>query len=340
MTFLRNTWYMAAWSHEIEEGTLLARTILNEPIVLFRQTDGSVAAVADRCPHRFAPLHAGTVSDGRVRCRYHGLEFDGKGACVHNPHGDGSVPRASKITAYPVHEQDLIVWVWMGKPEQADRSRIPDYSFLAAAPATCRNVGYMLAKANYQLMSDNIMDLSHVDYLHPDSLGGGSLSRSTAEVTEEGDSVRICWTVTQDTVPPAFAHEMPDPTLPADQQTHVVWTAPGWMRLKVDIDVAEPLGLYAEALHMMTPESETTTHYFYANVRGFRADDVEFTKIVDRVTVHAFTNEDKPMVEAQQRAMGGADLFALKPVLLPIDAGAIRARRKLAGMIAEERAVS
>ena len=86
-TYLRNAWYVAAWSDDLVEGQLLARTILKEPIVLFRKSDGNVAALQDRCPHRFAPLHMGKVVDGdRVQCPYHGLEFNASGACVLNPH--------------------------------------------------------------------------------------------------------------------------------------------------------------------------------------------------------------------------------------------------------------
>lgn len=337
MAFLRNVWYMGGWGHELEEGALLARTILNEPIVFFRKPDGGIGAILDRCPHRFASLHMGKVVNGAVRCGYHGLSFDGTGTCVHNPHGDGSIPRAAHVKSFVAVERDLIIWVWMGEAESADPALIPQYSFLEAGPSTARNTGYTMSRANYLLMSDNIMDLSHVDYLHPDTLGGGSLTRAEASISELGDnSIRISWRVAEDSVPPIFARELPDPSLKLPQETSVVWTAPSYMRLRVDITEAGPPELYVDALHLMTPETEDTTHYFFANVRGFRQDDAEFGRMVHQATLNIFENEDKPMVEEQYRRMGTSDLFSLKPVLLPVDAAALRARRKLDALIAQE----
>src|SRR5437868_1009177 len=100
--YLRNAWYAAAWEHELPSDKLLARRILNEPIVLYRTSDGGIAALADRCPHRFAPLHAGKIVDGdRVQCGYHGLEFDKSGACSRNPHGTGNIPARARVKSYP-----------------------------------------------------------------------------------------------------------------------------------------------------------------------------------------------------------------------------------------------
>ena len=98
-TYLGNAWYVAAWSDDLTEGQLLARTILKEPVVLYRKSDGAVVALGDRCPHRFAPLHMGKIVHGdRVQCPYHGLEFDQTGACVLNPHG----------TRAEIHKADVI----------------------------------------------------------------------------------------------------------------------------------------------------------------------------------------------------------------------------------------
>jgi vanillate O-demethylase monooxygenase subunit len=63
-TYLRNAWYVAAWSDDLADGQLLGRTIMKEPVVLYRKADGNVAALQDRCPHRFAPLHMGKIVHG------------------------------------------------------------------------------------------------------------------------------------------------------------------------------------------------------------------------------------------------------------------------------------
>ena len=107
MSYLRNAWTVAAWAHELDGGKLLARTLLDEPLVFFRNAQGQPQALLDRCPHRFAPLSMGKLCDGgaSVQCPYHGLRFDGGGACVHNPHGDGRIPVAAKVRSYPVVER-------------------------------------------------------------------------------------------------------------------------------------------------------------------------------------------------------------------------------------------
>src|SRR5262249_55992316 len=101
-TYLRNAWYVAAWSDDLADGQLLSRTILKEPVVLFRKSDRHLAALQDRCPHRFAPLHMGKIVDGdRVQCPYHGLEFDSSGACVLNPHRTKNIPPRPPLPTYP-----------------------------------------------------------------------------------------------------------------------------------------------------------------------------------------------------------------------------------------------
>ena len=113
--FVRNAWYVAMWGDDLPREQVTGRTILNEAVALFRKADGSVAALADRCAHRFAPLHMGKVVAGdRVQCAYHGLEFDGSGACVLNPHGNKRVPPSARVRSYPVVEKHRAIWIWMG----------------------------------------------------------------------------------------------------------------------------------------------------------------------------------------------------------------------------------
>lgn len=340
MSFLQNAWYMAAWADEVGPDALLSRTILSKRIVFYRGTDGAVLALADRCSHRFVPLSMGQRHGDELQCPYHGLRFGPGGQCTRNPHGDGRIAPNAAIRAFPTQEAGLMIWVWMGDAALADPALIPDYTLLAAAPETGRMRGMLHVAANYQLLSDNIMDLSHVDYLHADTLGGGSISRSNAGVKEEDRTVTITWQVDSDNVPPAFAREMPDPATPARQRTQVTWTAPSAMALTIEIERPDDSPVGATAFHIMTPETLTTTHYFYANCRSFRQHDAEYNAIVTKVITHVFMEEDKPMVEAQQHAIGSAELMDLKPLVLSPDTGAIRARRKLAAMIRAEQAVA
>lgn len=189
-TYLRNAWYVAAWSDDLADSQLLGRTILKQPIVFYRKSDGKVAALQDRCPHRFAPLHMGKVIHGdRVQCPYHGLEFDALGACVHNPHGSRNIPSRARVRSYPVIEKHKAIWIWMGE-RPADAAKVPDFSVLDNVPqlhSTKRD--RITIRANYELIIDNLLDLSHTSYLHEGILGNQETVESEIAVEQEGDDV-------------------------------------------------------------------------------------------------------------------------------------------------------
>src|SRR5215813_7199899 len=127
--FLRNFWYVAAHSEELSRSRALPRQILNEQVVLFRDEAGSGHALADRCPHRFAPLHLGKVRGSHIECAYHGLQFDGQGQCVFNPHSN-AIPRAARVRSFPLVERHGFLWIWMGEPAKASPESIPGYDSL------------------------------------------------------------------------------------------------------------------------------------------------------------------------------------------------------------------
>jgi phenylpropionate dioxygenase-like ring-hydroxylating dioxygenase large terminal subunit len=340
VNYLLNTWYIAAWADELVSGGLLGRTILEQPIAFFRDSQGVIQAVDDRCPHRFAPLHTGKVVGDSVQCPYHGLRFDGSGKCTHNPHGDGNIPKAACVRSYPAVERHAAIWIWLGDPTLANDELIPDFSFFEQAPANSKGKGYLPTRANYELLSDNIMDLSHVDYLHPDTLGGGALSRTRASVEEmPNDRVRINWWAPGEVPPPVFGAHCEDPSR-ADVWAEVIWQAPGLMMLgsgATDPGTPREQGPHAWALHLMTPQDATNTHYFFANTRCFDQQNAELNAFTQKLLLGVFANEDKPMVEAQQLRIGEADLLSLSPVLLPVDVGAVRCRRVLRRLIEAER---
>ena len=190
--YLRNAWYVAAWSDDIAEGGLLGRTILNEPVVIYRMPDGKVAALADRCAHRFAPLSMGKIVGGnRVQCPYHGLEYDTSGACVLQPHGMKNIPSRARVRGYPVVEKHKAIWIWMGE-RPADQSKVPDFSVLDNVPelhSTKRDM--IVIKANVELIIDNLLDLSHTSYLHDGILGNSETVESEIKVEHEGDDVVV-----------------------------------------------------------------------------------------------------------------------------------------------------
>ena len=161
--FLRNGWYAAIWSDDLKDRPV-ARTFLNERVVLFRNASGRVAALEDCCCHRAAPLSRGEVSGEYLACGYHGLKFDVSGQCVEVP-GQRMVPRGAKVRSYPVRERWGVVWIWMGEPARADETTIPSLHWLAD-PKWTATPGYIHLKSNYQFLIDNLLDLTHVTYVH------------------------------------------------------------------------------------------------------------------------------------------------------------------------------
>jgi len=350
VSFLKRQWYAAAWADELVAGKPLSRTYLGEPVLIWRSGDGSLHGLADQCPHRFAPLSRGQVDGTGVRCGYHGLKFDGAGYCIDNPHGP--ILSSLRVRSYPVVERHQLLWIWMGPrdesaPGAGDLSTIPDMGFIDQAKTTAISHGYMYTKAGHKLLEDNILDLSHADYLHPDTLGGGSITRSKARLEEQGNTLLVQWLAYHEIAIPVFRPLLPTPDTITDMWTEVLWHPCGVMTLHMGATAAgrsREEGIDTWNAHIMTPETEHSTHYFYVNSRNFKVDDAGYNAALAAGLRHAFEHEDKPMIEAQQARLGDRELFDLQPRLLGIDAGSSRARhiyaRLLAAEVAESSAVT
>ncbi len=337
MPFLRNCWYVAGWSSELTAAPL-GRRILNEPIVLYRLSTGEPVALSGRCPHRFAPMHQGRVIDDNIQCPYHGLRFSSLGACVFNPQGNGVTPKAVHLRAYPLIERYNALWIWMGDPDRIDATQIPDYEFLVD-PDLARIEGCLHSKANYELLTDNIMDLGHVDFLHAGSLGCEATAKAKTTVNRVGNAIHCDRWMANDRQGPLLSWLFGKDGRPVDAWVDVIWKPPALMQLNfgmTEVGASRKEGAEIPNVHFVTPESEFSTHYFWASARAFRTDDLELSKqLYDGVTA-AFTLEDKPMIEAQQEMMGTTDLWALKPLLLAGDTAPVMARRVLAKLIEAE----
>lgn len=334
MTWLRNIWYQAGWSSEVGNSAPLVRTILGEPVLFYRTTDGSLAALLDRCPHRFAPLSAGSIDSDNVVCGYHGLGFGPDGSCTRNPHG--AITSTMHVKSYPVAERHSAFWIWMGNAENADVEKIPNLSFIDETPVKARITGYMPTRCNYQLLTDNILDLSHTDYLHPTTLGG-IMTDAKASSREEAGAIIAEWQSEGCEPPKAYKPMVPQGL--ADIWTRVIWRSPALMVLDTG---AKPTGIkplpedHSLTLHNMVPETETSTHYFFCVTRRFEVDNEEFTQNLRNAVMQAFQDEDKPMLEKQQARIGTEDFWSLEPILLKSDAAAVRARRLLEKLILAE----
>jgi vanillate O-demethylase monooxygenase subunit len=337
MTFLKNTWYVAAWEDELSAGTLFARTIVDCPVVLYRKSDYAPVALYDACAHRFAPLSKGRIENDSIRCGYHGLVYDCSGVCIKNPHGAAS--QSIRVRAYPVIERHALIWIWMGDPLIADETLIPDLSFIQNSPQHSLSRGYTSVAADHRLLVDNILDLSHSDYLHPDTLGGGSFSRAKVHIEDRDGGIYVQWLAFNDTPLPIWAPLLPDPKGLADSWTDVHWHPSGVMPLNGGTTVAGGAredGIITKNVHIMTPETAGRTHYFFANARNYRVDDADYNYQMAVALRSAFEGEDKPMVESQQLRIGSGDFEKLRPALLRTDQASTRARRRFDQLLHEE----
>jgi phenylpropionate dioxygenase-like ring-hydroxylating dioxygenase large terminal subunit len=180
VTYRKNVWYVAGWSEELSD-QLLSRRLFDRQILLYRKADNTIAALADRCPHRFAPLSLGTRSGVAVQCGYHGLTFDGSGACIHNPFSD-KIPAAARVQSWAVVERYDIIWLWGGDPAEAEYALIPDFSMIQNSEAVKAVNGYTLIEAPYEFATDNLMDLSHIEFVHKGMFAGAGVILSLIHI--------------------------------------------------------------------------------------------------------------------------------------------------------------
>lgn len=343
MPFLKNTWYVAANAFELDNDALVGRTICNEQVVMFRTSTGDVRAIQDRCPHRFVPLSMGRRIDDTIQCAYHGLRFDGTGACVEAPNDDDNQKARACIKAYPAVERYRLIWLWLGDAELADPAKIPVFEFLTNPQEKYSIVqGYSHIKGNSQLLADNLLDLSHIHYLHPHIHQGSNFADFTNEVKRDGDTVwSMLWRhdyFFSEAQRAGYGFQM---NSSVEGRAHSRWDVPGVLLVQTAYweknKSLEDGGVDTPNAHLLTPETEFTTHYFWASARTFDIHNEATSQGIAAMMKMVFETQDAPMVEAQQRQMGESTDFLLqRPLILKADAAGVLARRIIDKKIREE----
>lgn len=339
--FLMNAWYAAALSRDVGPEALFHRKILDTTVLMYRKQDGSPVAMHDRCPHRFAPLHLGKRDGDDVVCIYHALRFDCEGQCTHNPHGNGHIPKAAQVRTFPLVERFGFLWIWMGD-EPADEDKLPDFGELDRGHVNGVAHTYMHMKANYELIIDNVMDLSHIDHVHGEIITTrGQLSPQVPKVREAASAISARWEWKQTPAMLIFAPCLPDPKAEARHFFDITWTPPANIQLSVGavqgegaLDLNDTTGQYD--LHTTTPETAHSTHYYFATRRNHLVEDGAFNEMKIKAMHTAFETEDGPIIEAVHGEMGEAEFFDLDPVLMSNDIAPVKVRRLLKRLIAEE----
>ncbi|MFC4595708.1 Rieske 2Fe-2S domain-containing protein [Sphingobium tyrosinilyticum] len=342
MTFLKNVWYVAARAAEFEQD-MVSRTICNKAVVMFRKSDGTLAAVEDRCPHRFVPLSMGKRIGDNIQCGYHGLQFDGSGACPVKPFEHGMERPDIRIASYPLIERHGVAWIWMGDPALADPAKIPDFSYLAEDPGVHALLAYSHIKANHMMIADNLLDLSHVHILH-NLHDGSDYASFDNKVKQDGDTI---WSMLyrphyylDDARRQLYGFASND----VEGQGHTRWNAPSVLAVYTawwdhGKSLEEEGAVRAYNAHLLTPETEYTTHYFWGVTRNYAVGNTDMDDAMIAMVRNVFETEDGPMLEAQQRAMGEeTDIFKLRPTILKADTAGVMMRRYMKKRLRAEEA--
>jgi len=342
--WLRNCWYVIAWDHEIPRADsveLFTRTVLNEPILMFRTQAGQLVALEDRCCHRLAPLSKGRREGDCVRCGYHGLKFDAQGRCIEAP-GIPNVPEKARVKTYPVASKNNWVFVWMGDPERADRGLLPD-NFSCNHPDWKNRPGYMHYDTPYLLICDNLLDFSHLSYVHEKTLGGSTAIAQARPVIEQLTGpgqlgIKVTRRVPDVPAPPYY-RKMRSFDSNVDRWFIYEFLLPGTLLMhsggRPVTDKPDDLSnaVLLHSCQTLTPETEATTHYFFQQSHQANLGDESVTEGIYQSLIGAF-NEDRDVITAQYRNILRDPEAPMVP--LPIDGALVQFRRLLAQRVALE----
>ena len=337
--FLKNAWYVAALSTDVQDQPFGVK-MLDQALVLFRKSDGSVAALEDSCPHRRLPLSMGRVKGDSIECGYHGLRFDCSGRCIGAPTAE-VIPPTAVVRHYPAAEKYGVIWVWMGDPEQASVDTIIEIAEWDD-PAWGVNRGDAMEVAcNYLYITDNLLDPSHVSWVHQSSFGGSDLVGVPLTITEADNGV-TAWRWLHDIdVSPFYKKfvtfegncdrkQQYEMRYPAHAVIRAIFTPAG---IGADQAESHPDVFLMDSYNFLTPIDDKNTRYFWFQLRNFSPDDNEVSAIFNE-DVRAAFHEDKRVLEAVQKGMDakGARLS------LPSDQGALLFRRRMSEKIRAEQA--
>lgn len=340
--WLRNCWYVIAWDHEIpaaSDDKLFTRKVLGEPILVYRSASGQMVAMADKCCHRHAPLSVGRREGDAVRCGYHGMLFNAQGQCIELPGAESPPPKAC-VKTYPLVVKNKWVFVWMGDPAKADTRMLPD-NFSCEHPDWVNIPGYLHYDTPYLLIADNLLDFSHLSYVHAKTLGGTpaiAQARPTVEVVNADGQrgVKVSRFIPDVKAPPFYQRFRSfdsnlnrwfdyDFLLPSTLLMHSGGRPVG------DADDSRAVRLHS--CQTLTPETETSTHYFFQQSHPSGVEDESIKQTIFNSLVEAF-NEDRDMITAQFRNLAPHAEEQMMP--MHFDTALVRFRKILQEAVSAE----
>jgi len=338
MTWPKNAWYVAAWDGEVGREPL-ARTLLGTPVVLYRKLDGTPVALRDACPHRLLPLSMGMKEGDSIRCRYHGLKLSSDGNVEEMPIRTGKPNQRLCVSTFEVVERHRFVWIWLGDQDKADPALIPDL-WPCSAPGWVFDGGYCSVAADWRLMVDNLMDLTHETYVHAGSIGQIELMETPIETKETEERVFVSRWMAGVDAPPFWALALKR-SCKVDRWQICEFIPPSC--IIIDVGVApdsagatlekHDQGVRGFVIDAVTPEEHGRMHYFWGMARNFDTNDPGFTTRFKEQQARVFA-QDVEILEAQQRSIDANPGLQMRN--LNVDAGGVLARRMIDRLIASD----
>lgn len=340
MTWLKNAWYVAGFDHELNDGAVLARTLLNVPVVMMRHSNGRVAALQDLCPHRLMPLSKGKRVGDELECGYHGMRFSIAGDCTLAP-GQTQIPQQACVRTYPLVEKHALLWFWPGEASLADPALIPDIRW-NDHPEWTPSRGYHHVEAHFQLSVDNLMDLGHESWVHLRTIGQENeeaIPNFPVKVSVKEEGLIHAHREMPQIDPPPFFQMVLNHQGKINRWQTAVSLAPSICMTDFGVypvDTHPDDAYRSHVLHLLTPETDKSTHYFWSVARNKKLDDEALTQAVCQAIERTF-DEDAVILKIQQSQIdrhGGA----IPRVAMKVDEAPIRARRMLQALLDKEAA--
>jgi vanillate O-demethylase monooxygenase subunit len=330
-----NQWYVAAYSHEVTRKPM-QRWLLGQPVVLYRTEAGAPAALFDRCPHRGLRLSAGSLVGDEVQCTYHGFRFGTDGRCTAIPSGGPIAPRM-RVASFPVVESWQFVWIWMGTPELADPALVPDIGRFGFGRTGWYDEpsGLLPIKANYLMPFENLLDASHISFLHHGLIDAGTIAMQPFTMEQDGPRLRVVRAIENEPISPLTAKTF---GFDCDQVNR---------RIIADAVVPSLCGIRVEIVPSNTPDAEPQVNQLIVGITPQSANaSYEFTAVAQSFPfanpnrendVKNLLMEDVLAMEDIQRLFD--ELGPERSVELSVksDAAAMRMRQLVAQMLATER---
>lgn len=296
-----NCWWVAGLSSEINRD-LLGRWLLDTPVLLYRREDGTAVAIEDRCPHRAAPLSLGCLKGDDVQCGYHGFTFAPDGSCVKVP-SLKSPPAAVSVRSFPVIDKWPFVWVYLGDPECMDQVPPPHDLDWASDETFAAEHGRLDVAANYMLLKENVLDLTHFGYVHAATFKITDWV-DPPSVTAQDERVSYHQSFRESPLPALFAEPLGlTPGIPFNRENYGSFVSPALQIAAVDLiepATEEIVGRF-RITHATTPIDTTHMHYFWVVARDYGKSGPEMAEL-KAITEQGFA-EDETIIEAIQAVL-------------------------------------